>query len=529
MDVDESTGLPSFKKFEIETAGGDKATLLYTASGIWEYGEENIQTAFSESVDEAKVFVLISAQDIALDVLHDYAVKNNLDPFKGSEVQAHYLHEMFSPHLGEKFNGLTEEEQIQFWKTKFENRDIASNHAETHSNGLVVINVEELSASKAFGFDRDTPLSRLFLLGHEFDHADNLGKFGFDSIGVLKSETHSDNAGFKSAEASGHEGAEKVPGQVLFYRSREAIIRIMAEETADTRSGWDKFFGGSLLDEFDHATSATLTPEGDIIPGITKDELKKSLLNLREKITEHVAPSAMEDGLNNIIEDFAIGKPGAAAMMAVDGLEELIKGRRSEDQYKPFIDNFDEAVEGIQAGIKEVESSLWHVESDDINVMREINRLSPAEAADMMAEKGLDEKYPELHQAYKGVAIHMENAQSEMKQLFSTLKENDPNLFERFLEKGEGAKAIFAYALRRDSSSPELNTALHKALSEMKANGAFEGDPIQQRFVDAYLNGPNVKPDEFESGTAAPLQPTETPAEPDANTGVTTTVPAGKM
>ncbi len=529
MDVDESTGLPSFKKFEIETADGGKATLLYTASGIWEYGEENIQSAFSESVDEGKVFVLISAQDIASDVLYDYAVKNNLDPFKGNEVEAHYLHEMFSPHLGEKFNGLTEEQQLQFWKDKLADRDIASNHAATHSNGLVVINVDELSASKAFGFDRDTPLSRLFLLGHEFDHADNLGKFGFDSIGVLKSETHSDNAGFKSAEASGHEGAEKVPGQVLFYRSREAIIRIMAEETAGTRGFWDKAFGRSLLDEFDHATSATLTPEGDIIPGITKDELKKSLLDLREKITEHVAPSVMEDGLNNIIEDFGVGIPGTAAMMAVDGLEELVKGRRSEGQYKPFIDNFDEAIEGIQAGVKEIKSKSISVMPEDLNAMRAMNRLSPAEAAEMMAQKGLDEKYPELHQAYKDVAIHMENAQSEMKQLFSTLKENDPDLFEKFLEKGEGAKAILGYALRRDSSSPELNTALHKALSEMKANGAFEGDPIQQRFVDAYLNGPNVKPDEFEPGTVAPQQPVETPAEPDTNTAVTTTVPAGKM
>ncbi len=461
LNINEDTGLPSIKKFEIETADGQTATLLYTDSGVWEYGEENIKNAFVAAVDEGRAFVLISEQDIALDVLTDFAEKNG---FNHDDVQKNYLHTMFSEHLGDKLDGMSEEEKLAFWAEKLEGRSEASNHAVTHSNGLVVINVDEFEASTMFGLDRDAPLSRLFLLGHEFDHADNSGKHGRSPMGILKGETESDQAGLKAAQASG-QNTDGLMEQILFYRSREAIIAVMGEEVTDGRSGWQKFFGAGLLDEFNHVTSATLTPEGEIIANVSKADLKVSLKDFREKITEHMIPAVQEDALQNVIDNFSIKRSGPALAIMED-LQEFVSDNNLEDRYQPFIDNFNEH-------ITEIKENMGTMTPDEIS------------------EK-------------------IELAKAEMSGMFSAMKENDPKAFEKLLESGRTATIAFSQSFNRDGQSKSLNSALHKVLSEMEVNGAFKGDPIQQRIVDAYLKGPELKPDEFEAQT---VKPADTPAQ----------------
>ncbi len=469
MDIDESTGLPSLNKFEIDTADGGKAVLLYTGSGIWEYGEENVQKAFEASVDEAKTFVLISEQDIALDVLIDFAKKNGFDLTGDTDIdiQKNYLHQMFSEHLGDKFKGMSEEDQLEFWEKRLTARSEASNHAAVRSDGLVVINVNELEASTAFGFDRDTPLSRLFLLGHEFDHADNAGKYGHDSMGTLKGETESDLAGYKAAQASGL-NTEGMMEQILFYRSREAIIAVMSEEIGRGRSGWQKLWGTSRLDEFNHVTSATLTPEGEVVPDLSKKQLATSLKDFREKIIEQISPATQESALNDVVEKLNVNNAGAAIEIMED-LKAFISDHNVEDHYQGFIDNF----------------------------FRHLDEIRENHSA--MSEEEITQK--------------MENAGAEMIAMFASMKENDPDLFEKMLEKGRAAEVIFIQGFNSDGQSKEFNTALHEVLSEMKENGAFKDDPIQQRIVNAFLKGPEVKPEEFVGDVNAPSNNQQEPSE----------------
>lgn len=456
---DEETGLPEIKRYEIKTPDGETATILYTGSAIWEFGEENIKKAFESAVDEGRVFILISDQDIAADVLFEYAEKNGLDPDDMEAVQRHYLETVFGPHLKEQLEGMSPEERDAFWQRQLDNRDQHGSHAAKGPGGVVMINVDMLQARTMFPSMKEA-LSAIFLLGHEFDHAENMGKHGRSPIGVMRSEAESDVAGINGIKQSGKD-ADGAVDKILFERSREAIVRSILEDVSGGRGFWKRAFGASLTDEFDHATSAIMTPEGELIPGIKDKDLEKSLKGLREKIAESITPEVQKDLLHGLIDDIAPGRSAAVAAAVMDELDTFLDGHPQAERYQSFSDNFkeqyDKAMEAIKAG--------------------------------------------------EDPSTYLEAAKTEMKAMIEAMEENDPELLQKFLEKGDGARLVFAESMNKYGHSSDVNTALYKVLSQLNKDGAFKDDPVQQRVVDAFLKGPEVAPQSFdESVTRAPEQ-----------------------
>lgn len=527
IKADESA-LPEVRVYETPVLGG-VARMLYTDQTIWEMGgEEELQKSFYESIKEPITVVVIAHQEIASDVLHP--------SYLGKE--AAYLDHLFAPHLQEKIGDMPPaERQSGFWqKIALLQQGLGSGNS-----AFVIDNKPELTRLCAVNIDSGE--ARMFFSGtlgagnampsvfkHELEHCTQ--NHPSDLPERLKMEAASDLASLRGEDA-------QMLNKLLFARSGIAFSQF-AIEAAKERG---LFSFGRDLNYFSHITSAVIDPKNGKIDTIDNEALKKSIFDLYEKVKQHVLPLVHGNLMATLLDQSQKDESSFERALFIARSAEkdigtetakLLPNRRisihQEELYKDLSQNIKDRYDDAGDIQESVRIAFNKINDEDRKTLDYTSILLPSKHKNILEEmngNGLAEKYPELTNALRESVIARENLVIEMRTFFETMKAETPEFYKDLI-----TRPLYASILMNAKDSLELSnskaasTAMYNALVEARQQGIFANDPIQQRVVDAFLNGVHSNPDSFNLADIKTVLP---PQESTEATAAMPTQPAPRI